>query len=328
MSRLGMNRAAPALSVLVVSFIGLTLAIGIPATTPTSHALGTTYSQNVHATPDLGSPKYNVTFTETGLPSTALSNPSWYVILGWWFSWDPTAPLGSHSILLSGVTAGNWPLLFSGTRGYVPVVGVGTSLNVSGNHYDLSYNVSFVPGRTANLYWSEKGLPATLGLDSRGWCVDWSFWPTPFSCTGLPISGILNLPLGDYSYRVVSPTVGQTISAQIGKESVPVNGTLTLTSNTDLQFVFVYRYTITFTETGLTPGTNWSVTVNGHQASPRVHTHLSRDARNSTITLFLPNGTYHFRVGPGTGFIRTPAGQRFQVNGADLTFSITFRPRS
>jgi len=328
MSPRSWSRVTPGPRLLLVALVALAAVVVTPTGALGSHVAVNSIGAELHAAPNLASPRYNVTFTETGLPSNARSNPAWYVILGWWFSWAPASPVGLHSIRLTGVTAGDWPLLLSGSPGYVAAGGVSSTLDISGSHYNLSYNVSFVPGRTADLYWSEKGLPANLGVDSPGWCVNWSFWPAPFSCSGLPLNGILNLPLGDYSYQVTHPTVGQVITAKIGKTPVPANGTLALTSNTQLKFLFVYRYAVTFTESGLPPGTAWSLTVKGEAASPRSHLHVSEQTVNSTVTLWLPNGTYHFRVGAVTGFLRTPAVEPLPVNGAALSYSITFRPKS
>ena len=73
-------------------------------------------------------------------------------------------------------------------------------------------------------------------------------------------------------------------------------------------------YPVTFTESGLPPGTTWSVALNGDV--------LSSSA--STMTFVEPNGTYAYTVGSLTGYAMSPSVGQVIVNGANQEVSVTF----
>jgi len=72
-----------------------------------------------------------------------------------------------------------------------------------------------------------------------------------------------------------------------------------------------------FNETGLAPGTLWSVTVNGS----------ARQGYSSSILFSLPNGTYSYSIGPVTGYTASPNSGTITVIGGPANVSVTFVPR-
>ncbi len=97
---------------------------------------------------------------------------------------------------------------------------------------------------------------------------------------------IEDLTVGTYpSASIFDGTNGQVYVANLGASTVSVLGT-------------VVGWAVRFTETGLAPGTPWSVTAEG----------VTRGSTTSTILFYEPNGTYWYTVGPVPGYNTTSAG--------------------
>ena len=73
-------------------------------------------------------------------------------------------------------------------------------------------------------------------------------------------------------------------------------------------------YGITFTESGLTTGTSWAITLNGNVES----------SSTNTITFTEPNGTYDFSIGNTTGYTVLPQSGVVAVNGTSVSESVIF----
>ncbi|MEM0138946.1 MAG: hypothetical protein QW100_04430, partial [Thermoplasmatales archaeon] len=74
-------------------------------------------------------------------------------------------------------------------------------------------------------------------------------------------------------------------------------------------------YPVTFYETGLHPGTSWSVTLNG----------ITGSSTTPTITFTEPNGVYSFSV-QASGYVPSIESGSLTVNGAPVNESIIFTP--
>ena len=74
-------------------------------------------------------------------------------------------------------------------------------------------------------------------------------------------------------------------------------------------------YLVVFTETGLRPGTQWSVTLNK----------VARSSTLPTIVFIETDGTYTYAIAPVTGYINPPSGHIVVVNGESLNVvTVTF----
>jgi len=85
-------------------------------------------------------------------------------------------------------------------------------------------------------------------------------------------------------------------------------------------------YNVTFTETGLSAGTNWSVSLSGHWGwAHGFHDH-QKTSNGTSITFSLPNGTYRFSVHNVRGYELVNGSHGFvQVAGAPpATVSVSF----
>jgi DNA-binding beta-propeller fold protein YncE len=73
-------------------------------------------------------------------------------------------------------------------------------------------------------------------------------------------------------------------------------------------------YPVTFVETGLGPGTRWSVNLNG--------TFLSSES--NSISFLEPGGSYDFEVSPVVGYSRSPASGILSVSSTSVVENVTF----
>jgi hypothetical protein len=130
---------------------------------------------------------------------------------------------------------------------------------------------------------------------------------TAWSGTGASISNVLQN--GTYSYTIAS--VG-------AYEPTPSSGTFTVAGAAVTTSVIFATLTLTFTETGLTVGTSWAVTLNGVTTSATV----------ASIAFAVVNGSYTYFVAPPTGYAASPSAGLLTVNGHSLTTSITMTSTS
>ncbi len=149
-----------------------------------------------------------------------------------------------------------------------------------------------------------------------------------FTESGLPASTSWSTTFGgDFSssvtativFNVVSGTYAYTIKL-VGYIASPASGRITVDGAATGQAVgftagAVGTYTVTFTESGLTAGTSWSVTFNA----------LLESSVTSTIAFAsVAGGTYTFTSGVVANFTANPATGSVVVNGAAAGQTVTF----
>ncbi|HYA10088.1 MAG TPA: thermopsin family protease [Thermoplasmata archaeon] len=245
---------------------------------------------------------YTVTFSETGLPASALAH-GWAVELGgtvhWTFGTSVAYPRAN----------GSYAYLVVGPKGY-RVTGIAPSgtILVSGASVTEAFTFAKLP--TYALTFGEKGL-----VKGQSWCVEVGGWQ---SCTTKASLSYLNLSPGAYAYAVVSPLAGQTITAKIGTTTVGTSGTLTLTKATKVALTFLYEYAVTFSETGLASG-SWSVTVQGTAESAPAGT---------SIVFHLANGSYAYKIGAIPGYTSTGSPKPVKVTGAPASVAVVFKAKA
>ncbi len=195
----------------------------------------------------------------------------------------------SSNTVVATVTVGASPygMAYGSANSYVYVSnsGQGTiSIINDGGRYPVTFTESGLPAGTA---WSVTVNGSTNGATTA--------------------SIGFSEPNGTYSFSVGS-VPGYTASPSSG--TVTVNGAAAGVTITFTQVT----YSVTFTETGLPPGTNWSVTLNGAAMS------------STTVTIIFtePNGTYAFTVGSVAGYSSIPSSGSITVSGAAQAQSIAF----
>jgi hypothetical protein len=244
---------------------------------------------------------YGLTITESGLPARTLAKDGWTVVLGGIRQWSTHA-----TISFTGLANGTYPVLVTGPNGYVETTGALTTVKVSGS---TPVAVAFAKGKTLTLTFTEKGL-----AKGQSWCVSID---NATACTKAASQKFVNLTAssvyGDYSYAVVSPLVGQHITAAIGKTTVLTSGSLDLVASTTIAYTFAYDYAVTFTETGAPSGT-WSVTIGT--------TTLSNNT-GEPIVFHLVNGTYSYKIGAIFGYKSSGSPKRVVVPTA-VSVTVTY----
>jgi len=232
---------------------------------------------------------YNVTFTESGLPTGATWNVTLNGVL-------LSRSLSSISFLESNGTYSYTIGIYSGYSAspYSGTVTVnGGNVNVPVIFKRVTYSVTF----------TESGLPS-----GTAWYVNISNGQS-YKSTGTEIS--LNEPNGTYSYVISSSNKSYSPNPSSG--SFTVKG-----SNLNIQVSFhLVTYEITFTESGL-PSGYWYINITGQ---PSFGSILSSQ---TSYSVSLPNGSYSFTVSTGNKEYKPSYSGSFKVNGASISESITF----
>ena len=219
----------------------------------------------------------------------------------------------------TGHFGGNWSVSVGNDSVEAPA---GSPLTFERPNGSWMYTVGAEPGLTTS--WSGTavitGANLSLGIAfaAFGWAVEFNetglasgtTWSVTVGNTsgsasaGAPL--VFDLPNGSYTY-----TVGA-----VGQYSTPPPGGITVAGSTvevDLTYA-PPTYGVWFNETGLAPGTTWSVTVGTTGTS----------STSSAIQFQLANGSYTYSIGPVTGYASSKTGGSFHVSGVGGTLRLKF----
>ncbi len=247
--------------------------------------------------------RFQVTLTESGLPSTLLSR------FGWTASLDGrTAHSTGSAVTFGDVPNATVPMLVVGPSGYRATAP--GSMNVTG---PTSLQVNFSKGRTFTLAFAEQGLSA-----GQSWCVSLRNLST---CGTAPTLRIRNLSSGSYS-GVAATATGWEGPVWIRTGSGPARiiwqvPALAVPKVVRVSVIFAAGVIVTFVPSGLASGSGWYLTVDG----------TTWDAPwNSAMTFSFAPGRYPYVVGKVTGY-RTKNGV-VELTGPPVEVVVTFVPRA
>ena len=237
---------------------------------------------------------YNVTFVETGLPA----GTTWYASVNGSLNYSTSTTVGFYEF------NGTYDYTVSALN-YVANVSSG-SITVAGTK--VSVDVSFVPSSaTYFVMFSETGL-------ANG--IQWSVTLNGSTSSGVgPISFLE--PNGSYQF---------TINSVLGYASNITSGNVTVYGasvvvNVTFTSVSKVIWEVTFNETGLPSGYTWNVSLTGSSNGVFIFN------GSTTITVsssFLePNGSYQFSAN-ASGYVASPSGGNFTINGANVYFNVAF----
>jgi outer membrane protein assembly factor BamB len=232
---------------------------------------------------------YAVTFSETGLPSGS----TWSVTLGAVRNSSSGPQIGFEE------PNGTYGFSVSSAAGYRPTPGSGNIVVQGAGVEEL---VQFGPPARFALSVVETGLP-----NGKNWSV--TFSGLVVYSTGT--SAGTDLPNGTYSV-FVNPVPGFRVNAS-SFQAVVAGRPVTF----DVAFT-PYVFTVTFTETGLSSGQSWSVTLNGS----------ARSSITSTVVFSVGNGSYNFSIGSVSGYSSSPSSGTVPVEGKNVSQSIQFSTTS
>ncbi|MEM3830466.1 MAG: hypothetical protein QXP36_14840, partial [Conexivisphaerales archaeon] len=234
--------------------------------------------------------KYSVTFTESGLPSG-----NWYVnVTGQPHSGALPYTVTSYSLSLPNgtyfytIATGNNMYSSSPSSGSFTVNG--SPISESATFTKVLYKVTF----------TESGLPS-----GTTWYVNITGGQSYTSTTN---TLSFTEPNGTYSYSM--KTLDENYYPSPSSGSFTVNGAAVSESVTFMEVV----YSVTFTETGLTAGTSWSVTLGT----------TTQTSNTNTITFTEPNGSYSYSISGISGYRATAYTGTVTVNGNAVSNSIVW----
>ena len=230
---------------------------------------------------------YSVTFSETGLPQ----NLSWYVLVN-----EVGTTADSPNITFSEPN-GTYSYLVGDSHGFPVTPQQGDFVvNGTGIHISVQFAVPYY-----NVTFEETGLPRGFN-----WQIDFA-------------GKTVQMNSSSYEFREYNGSHPFTIaSGNSTYRPVPSSGVIVVSgSNVTESIVFKkVEYTVTFVEQGLATGTTWNVNVSGQNESS-----------NGTVMDFnLTNGSYRYSVPMIQGYSLSGGLRNFTVNGANLTFNISFTP--
>jgi len=252
------------------------------------------------ARPQTGSatPLYNVTFTETGLPS----GTNWSVHVAYvGCSCDgvrKTVTSNTPTITI-GVTNGTYKYNVLKVPGYFVNVSNHGEFNVTANATPPSFAFIFYPIVPFVAEFTEVGLPSgtlwTVSVTGNGHGQERAIEDQTASSYTTSLN--FTLPNGTYHYIVTKIPGSFFVNNSWHGKFVIAGGSPPVTK---VIFTTPPTYALTFTESGLPNGTNWSVRINGFGG---VHIAEQASSTTSTLSFSLPNGTYHYVIGEVLGFI-------------------------
>ncbi|MCL4326456.1 MAG: YncE family protein [Candidatus Thermoplasmatota archaeon] len=231
---------------------------------------------------------YSVTFNETGLSSRT----NWSVSVSGYTKYTTTT---SIQFML---TNGTYPFTVGPIPNYSPSPTSG-NVNVSGASVSKTITWSSSSASLYTIKFIESGLPA-----STVWYVILSGITGSSSTNTITFkesNGTYTFNIGNSNY-IATPSSG----------SITVNGRNT---EQNISFTIATKYTVDFTETGLSTGTSWSVTLN---------TIYTKSSINNTVIFNVVNGTYNYTIGIVHGYRATPSSGQFKVNGVNTNIVINF----
>ncbi len=242
---------------------------------------------------------YSVTFSESGIPNAL----TWSVSLN-----------GNGSGAIPGATTSTTFQIGNGTFSYA--WGNTGGYHITTGSYTGSVTVNGANPTPVSVTFSQVMYVVTFTESNLSTGTEWSVTLNDAVQTSTGPSIAFAEPNGTYSYTV-GAVPGWTTSSYSGL--VTLNGTAAGVGVIWTQIT----YTVTFTESGLPPGTNWSVT-------------LIRETESSTsseIAFSEPNGTYPYAIRAVQGWATTSYSGSVTVNGTaagvpipwtQLRYAVTF----
>ena len=212
-----------------------------------------------------------------------------------------TSQSSTHPSIAFSEANGTYPYSITPVSGFDANPSSGT-LTVNGAAVEASISFSSTAPAQFSVTFTESGLPA-----STSWSV--KLGGNTGSATSASIS--FTETNGTYTFSV-SPVAGYTSSP--GSGSLVVSGSAV---GEPIEFTPIPppgTYPITFTQSGLTAGTVWTVTLD---TTPR-------SSSDTTITFDEVNGSSRFSVDSVRGFIESPSGGPVSVIGDPVSISILF----
>jgi thermopsin len=243
----------------------------------------------------------SLTVDESGLPSSTVWTVSYYYYQNVSFrassANNPLVTTQINSTAIASKSSSNTSITINGIAPGYYYVAVNSSKS-----FEVSGDAGFVliEGQTTNMVQFTHVNMYSLTFNEAG-LASGTTWSVVVNGVSMSSSSgsitFTNLYGGSYSYYISVPSGYSTSSS---------SGTVTVMSNTSQTITFTKQmYTIEFQETGLTSGTNWTVTVNG-----KLYNSTTQD-----INVSVPYGAVSYTVGNVSGYLTTDSSGSFVADG-------------
>jgi Divergent InlB B-repeat domain len=230
--------------------------------------------------------KYAVTFDESGLPAGTV----WAVTFAGSIASNVSGPIVFHQ------SDGSYNFSVQAVPGFAADPAFGTILIQGAT---VTETIAFLPTFAVQI--TETGLPSGMN-----WSVSLN-GKTTYANTTVSSQITYQEPNGNYTlvvFGIPGYHVG-TYPSIVMVNGAPVLIVLSWSRTT---------YSVTFTETGLSNGASWSVTLGGSLLS----------STTPTITFQVPNGTYNFVITNVSGYTVSPEAGTLHVNGQGVSESAKY----
>src|SRR2546428_12127926 len=230
---------------------------------------------------------YPVSYTETGLPT----GTSWSVTL------NGTTHASTTNTITFSEANGTYAYTVGSVADYMASPASG-SVTVSGARVSRSITFTAVPPARYDVSFTETGLPT-----GTSWSV---------TLRGTTLTSTMST----ITFSEANGTYAYTIGAIPGYSTPSYAGSIVVlgTGVTHAVPWGQVTYAVTFEESGLPPGTSWSVSVGG----------TTQPSTTTTDVFNEPNGLYSYTVSAVTGYTPLPSSGTITVNGASVTQAIAF----
>lgn len=272
-----------------------------------TYAFSITTVAGYSASPSSGSVTVNggsvsQAFTFTPLPTYALKFAESGLAAGvsWSVSINGGVPVSSSTTtLIVSETNGTYAFTVGGATGYVVTPASG---NVTVAGAPVTTDLSFTPATMYSVTFAESGLPA-----GTSWSVSVSSSGILHSTSTSTVT--VNETNGTYTFTMSAVGyVGYPSPVTLTVAGAPLQQAVTFVQGT------TRAYPVNFTESGLPPGTSWSMQLKGTSAR----------STTRTLSFYEPNGTYPYVVGNVPGYLSAPPAGNVTVTGKAVARTITF----
>ncbi len=233
---------------------------------------------------------YTTKFSETGLPP----DTNWSVTVG------SATHHSTGNVVSFHLENGSYQFSVGAIPGFTSSPSGGI-IRVAGVGQTETITFAAKPPSRYDVTFDESGLPS-----GTGWSV------TLGSVTHNSTNNSVGFAVGNGSYNYSVGAI-PTYTASPSAGNVTVAGSARTTTVTFSTKPLV-AYNVTFNETGLSPRTNWSVTLGPAELS----------AEGGLVTFAVENGTYNYSVGTVPDYISSPASGVVGVAGAGQTIAVNF----
>ncbi len=239
-------------------------------------------------------PTYTVTIHENGLVAGTT----------WSATFNGVTASTTDSALNFSVAPGTYAYQIGSVAGYAATPSSGSA--TVGADYAIVVDFASTAPPTVTVTLTESTLP----LGTSWWAIFGGVKQTA-TTSGPTSTLVFTVPANAvYSYQV--GTSSSTYAASVPSGSVAVGG-----SNYLLNVAFgQVTYEVTFTESGLSSGTVWTVTVNGNAHS----------TSGASLSLYLPNGSFTYSFGDVSGYTLTVAPGPGTVSGSPMGVAASYSP--